>query len=73
VANLDPDAFVGEWLYHPHDDKKWEGAKVHRAELQQMFDALKAHFDLEWSGPDRDPQGRQRWRFTLRRKNPSNG
>jgi hypothetical protein len=38
-----------------------------------MFDALKAHFDLEWSGPDRDPQGRQRWRFTLRRKNPSNG
>jgi hypothetical protein len=74
AANLDPDAFVGEWLYHPHDDEtEWEGAKVHRAELQQMFDALKAHFDLEWSGPDRDPQGRQRWRFTLRRKNPSNG
>jgi len=74
VANLNPDAFVGEWLYHPLDDEPtWETAKVHRAELQQMFDALKARFDLEWSGPERDLEGRQRWRFTLHRKNAGGG
>jgi hypothetical protein len=69
VASLHSDGFAGEWLYHPHDDEPtWNVAKVHRAELQEIFDTLKAHFDLEWSGPDRDPEGRESWRFTLRPK-----
>jgi hypothetical protein len=70
VQTLDPDEFVGEWLYHPaDDDQSWEAARVHRAELKQMFAALEDHFDLRWNGPERDLRGRERWRFTLHRKN----